>query len=765
MNVLVPLGGLQKNFTLTAMFDDVVDYACADKRSLYVSSEFTLPEPIPSGFTSSEPMPPESMSSESMPPESTLSAPVPSESMSSQITSTPTQSIQFTFEKSKRREDLGLFFDFLGLSGLLENDWRQLSRLKKDLNIGASQNIFRIAPAGRAPGGASGVYLLFILPVLACGYLFIYFTTSLSVHKDARQLGVLKSIGMIESQVKGYVLFQPLFLLLPGVLSAYLISIPVCRLFIPEILQFLNIHSGQVIIGWSFSVYIISTALILSAILIAVETVMRRLRNVSGTPRMLKSRARSGGLRPNTIRSLARLNVRRHVHTVIPSIIILFIGASFLLVADSLLLSMDENNYADLYVGENDIVLLDTIDGADAPQPPGGQSQMSGSSPQMSRIQSQAPSVLSEELISSLKEVPQISRISAVSSMDIEVNYSDVLETHIQGYENGGAAVRRDEPLPGLLIGLDPYLYESQLDEEYYNDFENGMIYLIGSDEPQIFPEKFTLEWHATQGEGFVFPIEGFVPALYETNTIAVCPTIYTSRTQIEKLGASSIGAPSIQKINIIFADTAASTDSASNSSASSTAPAAPSHSAGAIRSAASIDSDLLYQKIRDLIGGYAPVEIVYRGALQDEILSAKGVLRAALMSFSLMLILLGFAGFMMTTAINIDSRKFEMAALESIGMTKSQIRAMLLSEGFHYSCIITLSIAVPCNIIIFIIYNLFKSEATYAAFSYPAYTLISTIVLSAIILVLTPHVIYRATRDSKSISSRIRGSYNAYLS
>ena len=70
--------------------------------------------------------------------------------------------------------------------------------------------------------------------------------------------------------------------------------------------------------------------------------------------------------------------------------------------------------------------------------------------------------------------------------------------------------------------------------------------------------------------------------------------------------------------------------------------------------------------------------------------------------------------------SVGITVRKKELANLECIGMSRRQVRIMLMSEGLIYAVITLLLVYTAGNAVTYGFFSMFKKEATYAVFTYP---------------------------------------------
>ena len=125
---------------------------------------------------------------------------------------------------------------------------------------------------------------------------------------------------------------------------------------------------------------------------------------------------------------------------------------------------------------------------------------------------------------------------------------------------------------------------------------------------------------------------------------------------------------------------------------------------------------------------------------MQEYLITAK-VLGTGL---SVILLLVGVMNFVNTMVVNVNTRRYELAILESIGMTKRQIKRMLFMEGFYYWGV-SLSLAVTIGTAIFILlYMIFSKVAYYAVFSYPFIPLVLVSGLVLLICLIVPIWVYK---------------------
>ena len=124
--------------------------------------------------------------------------------------------------------------------------------------------------------------------------------------------------------------------------------------------------------------------------------------------------------------------------------------------------------------------------------------------------------------------------------------------------------------------------------------------------------------------------------------------------------------------------------------------------------------------------------------------------------SISLVIALIGILNFVNIMSVSVVSRKRELATLESIGMSRKQIRKMLISEGLCYAGITLILVLSIGNLIAYGIFKLFQQQVGFAVFTYP---LIPAAIIALVILavcLITPERMYCAL-NKETIVNRLR--------
>ena len=122
----------------------------------------------------------------------------------------------------------------------------------------------------------------------------------------------------------------------------------------------------------------------------------------------------------------------------------------------------------------------------------------------------------------------------------------------------------------------------------------------------------------------------------------------------------------------------------------------------------------------------------------------------------SIILILIGVVNYINVMITGVYTRKLELAVLESVGMTKRQIRNMLMYEGMFYGIITTVLIVTLGSLMMYGAGRLSVNIADYAVFHYPYALVAGVVVVLFAICIVVPAMVFRlVTKDT--VTSRLR--------
>lgn len=168
-----------------------------------------------------------------------------------------------------------------------------------------------------------------------------------------------------------------------------------------------------------------------------------------------------------------------------------------------------------------------------------------------------------------------------------------------------------------------------------------------------------------------------------------------------------------------------------------------------------STDKQVLAE-LQTMLTSSANVRILSRYEKYTEMEEYLIISRVLATGLSTVFLLIGIMNFINTMVVSVNTRKHEFAILESIGMTKKQIKTVLLFEGGYYWIISFLLITTLGTGIYIPLYTAFKQVAYYAAFSYPFAQILAVAVVVLLICLAVPVITFKID-IKKTVIDRLR--------
>ncbi len=149
-------------------------------------------------------------------------------------------------------------------------------------------------------------------------------------------------------------------------------------------------------------------------------------------------------------------------------------------------------------------------------------------------------------------------------------------------------------------------------------------------------------------------------------------------------------------------------------------------------------------------------LDLIYLICNSDVIASQKSYIvgsRIIMMSISLALLFIGVMNYSNTMVMNILTRKKEFVILESIGISRKQLRLMLTYEGLIYSLTIIGLLLTGGNVFLLLLAHHIQVKLDYFKFVYPFIPLLLITLTLTALCILIPWVAYgRQIKDSISV-------------
>jgi ABC-type transport system, involved in lipoprotein release, permease component len=554
-----------------------------------------------------------------------------------------------------------------------------------------------------------------IVFLMFTGYLLIYNVMYISVSRDIRFYGLLKTIGVTQKQIRKIVIGQILRLCCVGIPLGLISAALVSLIIVPLIVLQSGIETGVVI---SFSPIIFISAGIFS-LLTAVISARRpankaarispveAVKYTDETNMKYKIFDKSNG-KPY---KMALRNIFRNSKQAAVVFLSLFLGLTTFITAVTLTSSMNIDAYIQRYF-EADFSIENKI--ADQ----GGMVQL-----------------FDEIFLDKLEKIEGIENIYTVTQSTYSIEYSEeafgkYVQERVDISRQYGSSITAEHyiamfSVPGKICGLDKEIViemnkslDSPIDVEA---FDRGEIGLIGTDNPSLFNNVKELEITCgTSGNTFTVQYGGVMTTHYRYGYSAFAPMIFVSNNILNKYEGNLV----INTINLKIKD--------------------------------DYDAQQVYKALTNLIGTNPDIYINSRFEGIQQMKDAKVILYVLGGGLSLILAGIGIMNFINIMSVNILVRRRELATMESIGMTENQIRKMLFFEGMGYGLITVILTLIFGNLFTFIIYHLLKPQVSFFVFSYPLISIIAVVLLVLIICAVTPEISYRSIAKS-TISDRLR--------
>lgn len=593
-----------------------------------------------------------------------------------------------------------------GMISFSKNDdiERSCEKLKKEIAFTEGQT-FEIVPSAQSNSMTIIFAMAFVIAtVVLSGYLLIYNILYISISKDTRFYGQLKTIGATKRQIKKIVRWQILWTSAIGIPIGLLIGAAFSFILVPFAMNMM--YSGNADLGTkiSFSPVIFIGAAIFT-LLTAIIGSMKPAKIAGSISPIAASQYNDVSIKVKKRKShrlkLSRMalnNIFRNPKSAALTFTSLFLGLMLFLISSGLLSSLSPENFVSQW-GESDFALTYSIH--------------------------EEENLITDKMLEEIEAIDGIENMritysafpqttmSVIYDQDVFGKYIDSLNG-VSGLDFSDAETLKNytDNFFGGVYGIDTeYVKEvnSSLETPIdLNAFENGDVVLLSAmtDEdgnPLIQPGQ-SITVIGETGEHTFTVAGGFLDADFQSgrgNERGTAPDLYISQQALKRLS------PEVRIFRIAF-DTINSKN-----------------------------DERILSELQTITASSSGIDIQSRYERGKEIESYLFTSRVLAMGLSSILLLIGIMNFINTMFVSVNTRKHEFATLESIGMTKKQIRQVLLFEGGYYWIISFLLLATLGTGIYLPLYAAFRQVASYAAFSYPIIPLvIAALIILAICLV-----------------------------
>lgn len=625
------------------------------------------------------------------------------------------------------------------LSISLDNPKDNFYDIQDDITLNENQTFQGSVSMSSSNGSVYAMIILLVFFIIGSGYLLIYNVLYISISKDTRFYGLIKTLGTTEKQIKTLVKRQavtfacigiPIGVILAGALSFGIVPIILENAF----------DSGKSIIDAEMffhpSIFILSIIFSALTVWISCNAPAKaaskispiealRYQNFASTKTKIRSSTNGGKLHV-----MAYHNVFRDKKRAFLVFMSLFMGITMILGVNGIIGSMKVENFIDKYMDYNfeytDIQF-------EQPEQPNKEV------PQFD-----------EQFVEQIKQIDGVKKVDIQKTVWAGIDFDEVaLEGFMKIRYEDSRYKTEGQSYQEMVADLKEYAnagdygcYITTLDDkalEEYNAkhpntsidieaFNRGETAIAGMDTEYNAPnaalvgKTLSLTADSSGGKATDFLIDGsFYFEDYENNLsegigkrkdIHIVPEIiYVSEAGMERLTKT----PIISAIGVDIKD---------------------------MNQVEQIASEL-----QALNGTLTKQEWSYKSpiGMMEEYNQVTYSMNLMGNGAAVLLIVVGLINFINVMLTGVVARKNEFAVMESIGTSKKQIKKILTLEGGIYALVTTVLIMTLGNAFLLLVADAVPHMADYAKFEYPFALVICLIFAIFIICLSVPAIVYRA--------------------
>lgn len=625
------------------------------------------------------------------------------------------------------------------LSISLDNPKDNFYDIQDDITLNENQTFQDSVSTSSSNGSVYAMIILLVFFIIGSGYLLIYNVLYISISRDTRFYGLIKTLGTTEKQIKTLVKRQavtfacigiPIGVILAGALSFGIVPIILENAF----------DSGKSIIDAEMffhpSIFILSIIFSALTVWISCNAPAKaaskispiealRYQNFASTKTKIRSSTNGGKLHV-----MAYHNVFRDKKRAFLVFMSLFMGITMILGVNGIIGSMKVENFIDKYMDYNfeytDIQF-------EQPEQP-----------------NKEVSQFDEQFVEQIKQIDGVKKVDIQKTVWAGIDFDEVaLEGFMKIRYEDSRYKTEGQSYQEMVADLKEYAnagdygcYITTLDDkalEEYNAkhpntsidieaFNRGEMAIAGMDTEYNAPntalvgKTLCLTADSSDDKATDFLIDGsFYFEDYENNLsegigrrkdIHIVPEIiYVSEAGMERLTKT----PIISAIGVDIKD---------------------------MNQVEQIDSEL-----QALNGTLTKQEWSYKSpiGMMEEYNQVTYSMNLMGNGAAVLLIVIGLINFINVMLTGVVARKNEFAVMESIGTSKKQIQKILTLEGGIYALVTTVLIMTLGNAFLLLVADAVPHMADYAKFEYPFALVICLIFAIFIICLSVPAIVYRA--------------------
>lgn len=563
-----------------------------------------------------------------------------------------------------------------------------------------------------------GLLILLVL-VFMSGYLFIYNTLYISVNRDIRYFGQLKTIGTTSVQIRKMIYKQMLWNAMIGIPLGLVCSSIVGKIIIPQLLHSLNPTIAISEVGTiSLGVFIIATIFSLTTTMISSQNPVKiamdcspieAMKYIGATPVKIKNKKRTGG----DILSMVKMNLFRDKKQFSIIMCSLSLAVLLFLIINVVIYANNAKNILN-HAYDYDIRLLN-------------QTLLSDNEEQ----------VFDSDFIEQIKSIDGVKDVRVLKSATAVVPYQENVygeyykEVYDSRYSPGNYEkdIEQYKKQPDhysftcRVVGIDEVEFEkinntlqNPLDKE---KFKNGEIAFVSKTFTQgdngITGKKveFSIPTALNPDKKEIIELGAIIddyPAYYSAG---YTPDLIVSNDFFDKI----MGQPLIEMIKIDYDEPF---------------------------------SKNVESSIKKLVANNKLISAESKLDSYSEMKNSENQMTVLGGSLGIIIMLLAISNYLNMMSESIQNRSKEFAILESIGMTRKQIKKMIVFESLGYSIlsiVIALIIGLPASYLVFTNFNIYRIP-----YSFPVIKTLFLFLIIIIVCVVTSLFVFSKSKSETII-------------
>ncbi|WP_340033670.1 FtsX-like permease family protein [Paenibacillus sp. FSL E2-0202] len=632
-------------------------------------------------------------------------------------------------------EATGSYVNTAGLGVMFNNSYNIEQKVQKILTDTGLDVPYGVNPAYTSVSLSDNLlniipYAVVILITMLSGYLLIYNIFFISVVRDVKFYGLLKTIGTTPRQLKKIISIQArsLYLVaLPfGLGFGYLLGL----LILPMASSFLN-GSTDNVYSASPWIFIGAAAFSFMTVWIAASKPGRMASRTSPVEAVKFAGVSSGGKRNAKkskhgakLHNMAFSNLFRSKKKLILMLSSLSLSIILFSTIFTVISSLDVNKYLRAFISGDFVVQNEVLVSITGPR-------------------DGDPYKLSEEFANNLSNIDGVETVDKVYHRYVPSPIDDAVRAILEPMATA-------DPHPYLLSTLDKvgmvYNHLYGLDPGWYDLVDKDIIegefnrqkfasgkYAVISEAMFIEEDSYRTYYHP--GDTVTFEKSG---KSYEVMAVVKHDAVYAATTKSYSMLGYNIFLPASE----LQKEMPKGTD--------------PANIVSATLHVDPTKLDQVEQVVKALTDSTDELTLKSREDYKDELGGFIRIFQTVGYGLSLVIALIGVLNYINTVLTGVVSRRNELAMLESIGMTKKQLKRMLILEGFYT---VLLTVLITSTLGILLTYNLSKSITDNMAFMVFQMSWLPFILTVPILLILAYTVTLRAykTLSQASIVERLR--------